>query len=124
MTDTIVSSPSNTSSALLLSGLFVLSAAGMHTLLQTALPNTGMGHLGLMFIVWPLIGAAALALFFALRRMKNGRLFLTFALIAAMAVGSVWVHPQDTPIPFWQKLQMIGAYIQASLAPAIDKMFA
>lgn len=75
------------------------------------MPLTGMGSIGLFYIVWPVLLAWIIALFFVLRLLKGKRVLFAAANIVVMVIVCVWIYPQDTPMSFRQKLDTIGGWM-------------
>lgn len=87
--------------------LFALAAIAIQVILRCAMPQTGMGSMGLYFVVWPALAISTITLFFVLRLLRHMRVSFTTAFILVMVIASISAYPQDTPLSFSQKLDAL-----------------
>lgn len=92
----------------ILTACFVGGIVLVHALLWLIVPNKGMGTLGLMYIIWPLL-IIWVALFFWLvsryPQLKNGFLIFNFLLMTFL---NIIFYPQDASTSFAEKVRAIG----------------
>lgn len=97
---------------------YAVAIAAFQAALLHVLPPTGMGSIGLTYIVWPLLAVSTVALFYLLCRIGTYRWWCLLASIALMAVLSVWLHPQDSQTSFDQKMNALARWAMSGLRSA------
>lgn len=99
------------SKPLTLAGIYALAVALLQVVLVQSMPKTGMGAMAMTYMVWPLLAASVIGLYFLLKHFRRGRSAVFIAALIVSVIASVWAHPQDSGLTFIEKLQSIGHWV-------------